>query len=53
MGEDGLGGLGPKPRRPPLPLLQNARSRVKVEALGNLINAFVRVGLEQKRFGQG
>ena len=47
-----MGGLDPKPRRPP-PLLQIPLSRVKFGPLGHLIHAFVRVGLEQKRFGQG
>lgn len=37
----------------PPPLLQIPVSRVKFGPLGHLIHAFVRVGLEQKRFGQG
>jgi hypothetical protein len=52
MGKTGWGAWVPS-QGLPRPLLQIARSRVKVEALGDLINAFVRVGLEQKRFGQG
>jgi hypothetical protein len=47
------GGLGSQAKASPRPLLQIPVCRVKVEPLGHLIHAFVRVGLEQKRFGQG